>query len=582
MKHKAILLLIILLIGFKLKAQMPNLIDKDKKASLDKEFIDGSKIDIQHLTATQSDNLVVLAKIWGFLKYHHPVASGGDYNWDFELFRVMPRILAVKTAAERNDIFSNWIAKLGPYKIVVPTVFDASKIKYKPNLQWITTSGFSKKLINELNNIRKADRPVESYYVRIYNEETPIAIFRNEAAYAGFKYPDAGYRLLGLFRFWNIYEYFSPYKNIIDKSWDNVLKEYVPKFATAKDELSYKLTVAAFIAETQDSHSDISPYDAAFRNYFGAFKPNIEITFVNNQPVVSYSNDEVIGINSLKKGDIIQSINNISVAQLIKEKRIYFTGSNQPSVYRKLAAHFLRTNDTVMNVSYIRNEKTAQTVIKCFPYNKMNYRKPIPTDTGFKIINGNIAYFHPGRLGNKLQSVMPVTMKSKAIIIDMRTYPKPTSFAWDIAKYLFTKPMDIARYTEGSTETPGLFTFMSDDYMKQTRIGEVKTENFKGQVIVLVNEETQSLAELSTMALSTRPNTLIVGSQTSGADGTVGMAVTFPGGLSTGFTQIGVYYPNGKETQRIGIVPDVEVKLTIDGLKEGKDEILEKAISLIK
>ena len=123
---------------------------------------------------------------------------------------------------------------------------------------------------------------------------------------------------------------------------------------------------------------------------------------------------------------------------------------------------------------------------------------------------------------------------------------------------------------------------MSDDYMKQTRIGEVKTENFKGQVIVLVNEETQSLAELSTMALSTRPNTLIVGSQTSGADGTVGMAVTFPGGLSTGFTQIGVYYPNGKETQRIGIVPDVEVKLTIDGLKEGKDEILEKAISLIK
>jgi len=83
------------------------------------------------------------------------------------------------------------------------------------------------------------------------------------------------------------------------------------------------------------------------------------------------------------------------------------------------------------------------------------------------------------------------------------------------------------------------------------------------------------------MALSARPNTIIVGSQTAGADGTVGMPVTFPGGISTGFTQIGVYYPSGKETQRVGIVPDFKVKLTVNGIKEGKDEILEKAISLV-
>jgi C-terminal processing protease CtpA/Prc len=44
---------------------------------------------------------------------------------------------------------------------------------------------------------------------------------------------------------------------------------------------------------------------------------------------------------------------------------------------------------------------------------------------------------------------------------------------------------------------------------------------------------------------------------------------------------IGVYYPDGKETQRIGIVPDIEVKPTIRGILEGKDELLEKAIETI-
>ena len=44
---------------------------------------------------------------------------------------------------------------------------------------------------------------------------------------------------------------------------------------------------------------------------------------------------------------------------------------------------------------------------------------------------------------------------------------------------------------------------------------------------------------------------------------------------------IGVYYPNGNETQRIGILPDIEYKPTINGIRNGEDELLNKAIDLI-
>ena len=44
---------------------------------------------------------------------------------------------------------------------------------------------------------------------------------------------------------------------------------------------------------------------------------------------------------------------------------------------------------------------------------------------------------------------------------------------------------------------------------------------------------------------------------------------------------IGVYYPEGKETQRIGIVPDIELKPTIEGIKKGQDELMNKAIEII-
>lgn len=58
--------------------------------------------------------------------------------------------------------------------------------------------------------------------------------------------------------------------------------------------------------------------------------------------------------------------------------------------------------------------------------------------------------------------------------------------------------------------------------------------------------------------------------------------VTLVGGHQTYITGIGVFYPDGRETQRIGIVPDIEVKPTVQGIKDGKDEVLERAIEFIK
>jgi C-terminal processing protease CtpA/Prc len=82
------------------------------------------------------------------------------------------------------------------------------------------------------------------------------------------------------------------------------------------------------------------------------------------------------------------------------------------------------------------------------------------------------------------------------------------------------------------------------------------------------------------MALQTAPNVTCIGSQTAGADGNIS-TFTFPGGYTTKMSGLGVYYPDWGETQRIGMVPDIEVKPTIEGLRMGKDEVLDKAIEFI-
>ena len=93
-----------------------------------------------------------------------------------------------------------------------------------------------------------------------------------------------------------------------------------------------------------------------------------------------------------------------------------------------------------------------------------------------------------------------------------------------------------------------------------------------------MNASTQSHAEFTAMCLQTGDNVITMGSQTSGADWNVSQ-VDLVGGFDTWITGFGVFYPDGRETQRKGVTVDLEVKPTLQGIAEGRDEVLEKAIA---
>jgi hypothetical protein len=186
---------------------------KITKINSDKEFDNGSKIANINLDKNNVENIKKLGLIWGYLKYYHPSIAEGNYNWDYELFRIYPKISGV-SANERDQILSNWIKSLGEFQTVKNT--EPKDVKIRPDLDWISNSGFSKKLTDQLLQLKDAKRPKTNYYVDFINGvKNPD--FKNENPYEKMTYPDEGYRLLSLFRYWNIIQYYFPYKNLIDE-----------------------------------------------------------------------------------------------------------------------------------------------------------------------------------------------------------------------------------------------------------------------------------------------------------------------------------------------------------------------------
>jgi hypothetical protein len=223
----------------------------DNAAKIDKDFTNGSGIVFSDLNNETINNLELLGRVWGFIKYHHPEIAKGSYNWDYELFRFLPSYLNIKNKQERDQLIITWINKYGK----IPKCNDCQPSQndavQKPNLSWIDDSDLSDTLKFLLKEIYDNRNQNKNHYVTL-SPNTTYPNFDNEPHYDNMPYPDGGFRLLALYKYWNIIEYFFPNKLLTNKKWNNVLKEYIPEFITAKDELAYEIAAIKVIGEVND------------------------------------------------------------------------------------------------------------------------------------------------------------------------------------------------------------------------------------------------------------------------------------------------------------------------------------------
>ena len=546
-------------------------------AEKDTAFDRGSGITIVSVNKEQTDNLKTLCLIWGFLKYYHPNIASGKYNWDYELFRILPKVLYSANMKDRDDILIKWIDNFGQFTPGKETVVKSSEVKIEPDLDWIKKSNFSEKLTTLLSKVKNASRQKEHYYIG-FKPGVGNPDFKNEEAYSSMKYPDAGFRLLALYRYWNIIQYYFPYKNLIEGDWKNKLDEYLAKFINANNETDYTLAVLELIGSINDTHANIWGSNQVLNNYLGLRYAAVDLTFIENKPVVTGYYDDNLGRQTgLEIGDIILVINNKPVEEIVKERLRYSPASNYPTKLRDIARNLLRTNDSIINIAFIRNDQAVNKSLKTFSPKEINiYSKFLATNTSFKLINKEIAYINNGSIKKvHLLKIWPEIENTKGLIIDIRNYPSDFVL-YDLSKYLMPESTPFVKFSKGRIENPGLFTFT-----KTLDAGRKNKRYYKGKVVILINEISQSSAEFHAMAYRLNPNTTIIGSTTAGADGNVSQFY-LPGGISTMISGIGVYYPDGKETQRIGIVPDIELKPTIQGIKNRQDELMNKAIEIIK
>ena len=543
-------------------------------AAQDDEFDEGSSIKLENLSDIQTQNLYTLGKVWGFVKYHHPEIAQGNVNWDYELIRVLPQVIEASTEDEAQQAMTAWIQKLGE---VIATDINTetpepSEVKLLPDITWITNDDL---LVDELQATLteiKLAQPFEEHYYIGFAPNVGNPKFKNEAKYSQMSFTDDGFTLLSLFRYWNMIKYFFPNRHLMDEDWDAVLQDFIPRMVAVEDELSYKLTLLELIGKIQDTHANIWQRDDTLLEFWGENTVPVELSWVEDQAVITKVFPKFDGLESLAVGDIITEVNDTNVETLIAEKDQYSPASNRPTQLRDIMRKLLRTNQDLLT---LKVQGKGEVEVPTTPINSSKLRSAQTKPASHRMLEDSIGYIYPGSLAKgEINQIMDKYMDTNGLIVDLRSYPSDF-IVFSLGNYLMPEPTEFVTFTSGSLESPGLFT-----YGNPLEVGKEREDYYQGKLVILINETTQSQAEYTAMALRVAPNATVIGSTTAGADGNVS-EIYLPGNVRTMISGIGVYYPDRTETQRVGIVPDIELSPSIEGIRAGEDELLDKARELI-
>lgn len=538
--------------------------------------------DLIREDGSQLESLYKLCKVWGYVKYHHPSVVSMKVDWDEELLHVLPKVLRAGSQDEVNEVLYRW---LKAFPVVTE---DHKSDDYWPKYQeehgretldssWIKDASFlGKDLSAYLSSLS------ELYLSNRYSSYASFNIggivnFDQEKK-RDFEEGNVGLSLLALFRFWNMYEYYSPNLSLTREPWDEVLLEAIPHFAAVKDYRSYVLEIAKLTAKTGDPHIAVHDEDNILANFYGKYYLPCDILILDGKVVVFQVKE---GETELQPGDILVEIDGGKLADRIEEQRAYQALAEPDKFLLHMRHLLLEAEGKEAELTVLRGDETRAIKVKTL---KERYKFNNPIKNG--LMEGeNIGYIDPSKLKEgELEELMWDFRDTKGLIVDLRHYPS-VFIVYPLSEYINPESRVFSEITLPNPALPGAF------YVKEMKAGKgnynekVKEStpiyDYQGRVILLMDERSISQTEFTLMALRQAPKATVIGSPSIGADGNV-ILVNLPGEVVFAYSGLGVYTPEGGQTQQIGLKPDIECYQTAAAIREGRDTLIEKAIELIR
>ncbi|MGH8896687.1 MAG: S41 family peptidase [Egibacteraceae bacterium] len=400
-----------------------------------------------------------------------------------------------------------------------------------------------------------------------------LPVPRRRDAYEDAPFPPLEQRLLALFKYWTVIDLFFPYIQHLDRPWDEVLLETIPRMEAATDETAYVLALAACNAQIRDTHGFLDA--PAFQRFVGTHTPSVLVRLVEDRSVIVHVTEPVEGLDV---GDVLLSVDGEQAAAKRARLAPYLAASTPQALEWRLHQLLLggpEGSEAELEILDAAGDQRHVRVTR----DRQGVRWPDRPQPVFGVLPEGFGYMDLARLTPaQVDEAFEAVRDTPALVIDDRCYPHGT--AWAIAPRLSRHEgrFVVARFRRREPHGP-------DPHERRELVFDQVlpppgTWRYTKPVVVLIYEESISQAEHTCLLVEAACDPTFVGTATNGANGDV-TAIQLPGGVRTMFSGHDVRHADGRQLQRVGIQPHVEARPTIAGIRAGRDEVLEAAVRFL-
>ncbi|WGH75463.1 hypothetical protein P8625_15555 [Tenacibaculum tangerinum] len=400
---------------------------------------------------TETEKYKQVCLIWGLMKYHHPDVSRGIYNWDLELISLLNSIEDIVEQEELNKELNYFITKYDNSATEFKNIsinIDSEKI-FKKNFKydWIDEFAFNQEIKTRLVKL-KNNSNIGDYYASS-SKLTKMISFENEKGFLNFNPLLKNHRLLELYSFWNIIQYWDVNKYLTDINWIDNLDELIKSFINDKSIKEYEVSKLHMLAMLNDSHSyktSMYFYETLFR-----YSPSFGVKVINDSLLVtSVYNETLTEKNNIDLGEIIVKINDTSISDYINTNFSKLISTSNDTYLRYRLNHLiLRSSvDSLRVHSLDINGNLKEKKLKLYKsFKRENYKSLIqPEKTNWKKITAKITYINLANITSKeFAKILKQNKTDDGIILDLRNYPRNLKLN-DFSKHFYPEKKSLSKY----------------------------------------------------------------------------------------------------------------------------------------
>ncbi len=381
---------------------------------------------------------------------------------------------------------------------------------------------------------------------------------------------------------WNAVHHLYPYRKRSERMFgfqsSEQLASGLKEISNAADKKSASLKVIKqHVSLFQDGHANVFKLPTPETNEENANTPKRIRSWLPFYRV--YSQGKVYVLRSfdpgIKSGDEILEINDTAISALIDDGIQNEEASPQLNLWSVTNTIGSLFNATEASIKLKRDDKILTIEVNTIgqkDYFKY-FRNPFEHKP-FEYPNQGTIYINPSLVSPKdLNDRLDEIQKADHLIFDLRVYPNSLKEILDRIEVnnglgkglIISNPLNMYPNQE------------QQFHIWQSALTIPKKPFLRAKISVLVSSSTMSRGETFTSYFKNTGATLIGDSNTAGASGGINWFTT-PGKVRIWLTTSYTVRQNGEEMQSIGITPDILVKQTVKGFKEGKDQLYEAAL----